>query len=157
MACTVAVAFEFALAEPKLFDAVTVTRSRLPTSAVTIVYRRAFAPPIAPQFAALESHRSHWYLNDVGELCQLPFEALRIDPSRAVPEMPGSAASVGALPRAATTPVAADVAATAPAAPPKPASSAASMVHCAINWKFEAPRERRTAVSFSRATALVVR
>ena len=68
MACTVAVAFEFALAEPKLFDAVTVTRSRLPTSAVTIVYRRAFAPPIAPQFAALESHRSHWYLNDVGDL-----------------------------------------------------------------------------------------
>ena len=32
-----------------------------------------------------------------------------------MPEIPGSAASVGALPRAATTPVAADVAATAPA------------------------------------------
>ena len=57
---TAPVAFDVDLPVPKAFDAVTVTRSRRPTSAVAIVYCREFAPAIGAQFAAFASQRSHW-------------------------------------------------------------------------------------------------
>ena len=58
---TTPVAFDVDLPAPKALDAVTVTRSRRPTSPVAIVYCREFAPGIGAQFAAFASQRSHSY------------------------------------------------------------------------------------------------
>ena len=65
-ACTTAVAFEVALAEPSEFAAVTRTRSRCPTSACRTVYRLKVAPEIAVQPSPLPplplaGQRSHRY------------------------------------------------------------------------------------------------
>src|SRR4051794_21242799 len=46
VAWTAPVAFEVDEPEPNVFDAVTATRRRRPTSPVAIVYWREFAPPI---------------------------------------------------------------------------------------------------------------
>jgi hypothetical protein len=58
-ACTTDVAFDVAELEPSLFDAVTRTRSRFPTSAPPAVYRMFVAPAIAPHPPPAELHRSH--------------------------------------------------------------------------------------------------
>jgi hypothetical protein len=56
---TTAVCAEAAAAEPLRFDAVTITRRVLPTSAVESAFVELVAPPIALQPAPVESHRSH--------------------------------------------------------------------------------------------------
>ena len=54
------------LTEPKLFDAVTRTRSVWPTSAVRTPYDSAIAPPMSEQFRPPVSQRCHWKANLVG-------------------------------------------------------------------------------------------
>ena len=46
--------------DPPVFDAVTVTRSLLPTSAEASPYCAAEAPATEAQFAPAESQRFHW-------------------------------------------------------------------------------------------------
>src|SRR4051794_13126956 len=66
---TTPVAFETATApSPALFDAVTATRSVLPTSAEATAYVLAFARAIAEQLFPAESQRRHSYANDVAPL-----------------------------------------------------------------------------------------
>jgi hypothetical protein len=66
------VAPEVAELEPSLFDAVTLTRNRCPTSELPAVYRRFVAAAIAPHAPPAELQRSHWYANEVGAFRQLP-------------------------------------------------------------------------------------
>jgi hypothetical protein len=47
------------------------------------------APEIPAQFAPVLSHRSHWYLNDVGVFDHCPALAVRVRPERAEPEIVG--------------------------------------------------------------------
>jgi hypothetical protein len=58
---TSAVGSEFAVPEPLLFDAVTATRSVLPTSPAVGEYVELVAPPIELQPFPELSQRSHWY------------------------------------------------------------------------------------------------
>jgi len=55
-----AVGSEVAVAVPKLFVAVTATRSRDPMSSDDGVYVNEVAPAMSLQFAPLESQRRHW-------------------------------------------------------------------------------------------------
>jgi hypothetical protein len=57
---TTAVAALVANAEPDAFDAVTVTRIVLPTSAAPSVYCWVVLPETGAQFAPDVSHRLHW-------------------------------------------------------------------------------------------------
>src|SRR5581483_2740089 len=58
-AVTTAVGSEVAVASPASFEAVTVTRTVLPTSSERRTYARVVAPAIGAQRPA--SQRSHWY------------------------------------------------------------------------------------------------
>jgi len=51
---------ESADAEPPPFEAVTLTRSVAPTSALATVYVEAFAPEIDVHALPAASHRRHW-------------------------------------------------------------------------------------------------
>ena len=58
----------------------------------------AVAPEMSEQFEPALLQRRHWYAYEVGELDQEPFEAVRVRPCPAVPEMVGRAVLRGALP-----------------------------------------------------------
>ena len=93
---TAVVAAEVADAEPAAFAAVTVARSRRPTSAVCAVYDEPLAPEIGWQLFPAESHRSHWYVNVIGAVpLQLPLLVESDLPTRAGPVIDGSAVLVG--------------------------------------------------------------
>src|SRR5262249_4261457 len=62
LAVTTFVAFESALAEPTLLDAVTRTRRRCPTSSAEMVRAADVSPLICAQLLPRESQRNHWYL-----------------------------------------------------------------------------------------------
>ena len=53
---------------------------------------------MSEQFAPELSQRRHWYAYEVGELDQEPFEAVRVWPCRAVPEIVGGEVSPGGRP-----------------------------------------------------------
>jgi hypothetical protein len=90
-----------AVALPSALIAVTSTLSACPTSPGTVLYVRSSAPAMSPHALPSIAHRCHWYANDVGLLLHVPFEAVSVDPSRAVPLIVGGAVFVGAaFPRA---------------------------------------------------------
>jgi hypothetical protein len=105
LAWTTSVGREVAVPDPELFVAVTMTRSRWPTSAAARVYRLLVAPPIGAQLPPAVSHRCHTYENDFGAFLQLPLLAVRTEPSVADPEIEGSDVFAGtALDTADPTP-----------------------------------------------------
>jgi hypothetical protein len=100
---TTAVAFEALVAVPEAFDAVTRTRNRRPTSADATTYVVEVAPPIAAQSDPVGlppelGQRTHWYAKEVGLLAQVPWLAVSLDPTTALPETTGSATLAGTEP-----------------------------------------------------------
>jgi hypothetical protein len=81
---------------PSALPAVTTTRTAWPTSPVTSVYVFSVAPVMSPQPAPALLQRCHWYVNVVGLPDQVPFDAVSVEPSRAVPLIVGAAVFVGA-------------------------------------------------------------
>jgi hypothetical protein len=94
---TVAVAFERADDDPSLFDAVTRTRSRLPTSFEVRTYVWSVAPEISAQLLPWVSHRLHRKSNEIGAVpVQEPVVAVRVEPFTVEPLMVGSVLTSGA-------------------------------------------------------------
>ena len=95
---TCAVPDESAVAVPASFVAVTRTRTTRPTSALVSVYVAPVAPAIGVQFAPPWSHRSHAYAKRIGVVpLQSPsLETVKVEPSRAVPEIAGAVRFAGA-------------------------------------------------------------
>src|SRR5215210_1427339 len=85
-----------AVARPSALMAVTSTLSACPTSPWTGLYVRSVAPAMSPHALPSIAHRCHWYVNDVGLLLHVPFEAVSVDPSPAVPLIVGGAVFAGA-------------------------------------------------------------
>ena len=92
---TAAVCADVAAVEPFRFEAVTITRRVLPTSAVESVFVDVVAPLLALQFAPAESHRSHWYANFKDFPCHVPVLAVRVVATTALPLIEGSVWSAG--------------------------------------------------------------
>jgi hypothetical protein len=97
-----------AVAEPKLFRAVTRTRILRPTSAAVSLNCALVALAIEAKvlpWAVFE--RSHWYVNVIGAApVQVPVLAAIVEPSTIEPDTAGALVFTGALPW--TTPVALD-------------------------------------------------
>ena len=74
---------------PSVFDAVTSTRSVCASSAATAVYVDFVAPVMSPHAVPSVAQRRHWYANVVGFPDHVPFEAVSVLPSLAVPLMVG--------------------------------------------------------------------
>lgn len=93
---TTGVAAEVAVAEPALFEAVTVTRMVEPTSAEAAAYVAAVAPEIGLQFPPELAQRTQPYECVIGvEPDQVPVEAASVCPTTGVPEIDGRAVDVG--------------------------------------------------------------
>jgi len=100
---TTAVAGEATLADPSRFDAVTVTRIVLPTSAVTSVYVAALAPAITAQAPPVASQRCQARPYASGPVpLNVPVVDVRIWPARALPVIVGSPVAAGAAALAGT-------------------------------------------------------
>jgi hypothetical protein len=92
---TTAVCADVAAVEPFRFEAVTITRMVLPTSAVESVFAEAVAPLLALQLPPAESQRSHWYANFKDFPCHVPVLAFRVVPTTALPLIRGAVRSAG--------------------------------------------------------------
>src|SRR3954463_6062378 len=99
---TPGVAFEFALAVPSAFDAITRERMRWPTSAPESTYVLRVSPGIVAQLAPFApppdaSQRSERYWNAIGVVpLQVPFVVVSVSPCTARPETTGSPVLCGA-------------------------------------------------------------
>jgi hypothetical protein len=82
--------------EPPAFDAVTTTRSVLPTSADVNANEAVVAPAIEAHELPLVSQRLHWYAYDVGLFDHEPFDADSVWPCCAVPLIVGRDVFTGA-------------------------------------------------------------
>src|SRR5262249_50485698 len=98
----VTVALEAAVDDPSAFDAVTRTRSRLPTSAEARTYAEVVAPPMVAQLEPSPlppegGQRTHWYAYVIGAVpVQVPVVAVSVEPSVVVPFVRGSTVFFGA-------------------------------------------------------------
>jgi hypothetical protein len=106
---TTSVGSDVAVPLPSAFVAVTSTRMVRETSAVASVYVSFVAPLMSPHAVPSVAQRLHWYANDVGLLLHVPFLAVSVPPSFAVPPIVGGLVLAGAASERAR--------ATAPAAP----------------------------------------
>jgi hypothetical protein len=97
--------FDVAEPLPPAFFAVTTTRRRWPTSAEERVYCLLLAPEIAAHPPPELSQRSQLYAYDVGEPVHVPSEAVRSEPSRAVPEIVGKLVFAGGATAVVVVPV----------------------------------------------------
>ena len=81
-----------------------VTRTRMVRPASVVVNRcvLAVAPAMFAQAAPLALQRCHWYWNAVGLLLHVPFCAVSVSPTRAVPEIVGAAVFAGGAAMAGT-------------------------------------------------------
>jgi hypothetical protein len=101
------------VAEPAPFVAVTRTRRRNPTSSAVSGYVLDVAPGTSVQLVPVASQRTHWYAYVAWEPLHVPGSAVRVCPSRGVPEIVGGAVLSGA---AGFTEAGAEVAVAFPAA-----------------------------------------
>ena len=93
---TTAVAAEVAVAEPAMFEAVTVTRMVEPASAEAAAYVADVAPEIGLQFPPELAQRTQPYECVIGvEPDHVPVEAESVCPTTGVPEIDGRAVDVG--------------------------------------------------------------
>ena len=88
---------EVADVDPLVPDAVTRTRSRMPTSAATTLYDDAVAPEMSAQTFPSGSQRSHWYAKLVAEPPNVPVDENSVPPWAALPVITGRAVFVGAV------------------------------------------------------------
>ena len=110
--CATPVGADVAAREPPAFLAVTITRTDRFTSAAVTAYVRLVAPATLPQFPPFESQRCHWYVYAIGSVpAQTPGFAVRVSPSRSVPEIVGIAVFCGLLARRPIVPVFTDASA----------------------------------------------
>ena len=86
------VAFEVAVPDPPELTAVTRTRSRRSTSVLVATYVFEVAPEMEEhEDSAVVVQRCHWYEKVIGcEPDQVPLPAVRVRPTRRVPEIVGS-------------------------------------------------------------------
>src|SRR5947209_10045891 len=89
--CTGSVRSDIAVDVPPAFFAVTCTRRRSPSSTITTSYVLLVAPKIAVQLVPSRSHRSHWYVNDVGLPLHVPLSVVSVWPTWALPVITGLA------------------------------------------------------------------
>jgi hypothetical protein len=92
---TAAVCADVAAVEPFRFEAVTITRRVLPTSAVESVFEEPDALLLALQLPPAELHRSHWYANFKDFPCHVPGLAVRVLATIALPLIEGGVWSAG--------------------------------------------------------------
>ena len=88
-AATTAVCADVAAVEPFRLEAVTITRSVLPPSALESVFVDPVAPLMPLQPAPAESHRSHWYANFNPFPCHVPLLAVSVFGTTALPAIEG--------------------------------------------------------------------
>jgi hypothetical protein len=93
---TTSVGSDVAVALPSVFDAVTATRSVLPTSVLPGEYVCFVAPVMSPQTLPSEEQRRHWYAKAAGVFVQVPFDPVRVASSFAEPLIWGTALFSGA-------------------------------------------------------------
>src|SRR5262245_45482784 len=113
------VGLDATVAEPAVFEAVTRMRRRAPASLAETTYDWVVAPEIAAQFEPsdrppFDGQRTHWYANAVGPFRHAPWEAVSVDPTRAVPAIAGSPVLRGRAAAAGTSAVGFDAAVAAP-------------------------------------------
>src|SRR5262249_23497120 len=112
---TTAVGSEYAVVEPTPFDAVTAPRRRWPTSSWPGAYDFDVAPAMSAQPVPLPSQRCQTYVNEIGFApLQPPSLSVSLEPAAEVPLTVGALVLAGALPGAATTAEAPEVAVAEP-------------------------------------------
>ena len=80
---------EFAVSLPSALDAVTSTRTVLPTSAEVSLYDFDVAPAMSAHAAPLLEQRCHWYAYAVGLFAHEPFPAVTVSPTWNLPSIVG--------------------------------------------------------------------
>ena len=88
---TTGVCADVAAVDPFRFEAVTITRTVLPTREFERVVVEAVAPVIKLQLAPAESHRSHWKANFKPFPCHVPVLAVMVFGTTALPLIEGGA------------------------------------------------------------------
>jgi hypothetical protein len=90
-----------AVVEPSALEAVTRTRRVEPASAAAMMYAWVVAPPMTAQSEPSGSppdagQRTHWNANPVGLSLHVPWVAVSVEPTVAVPDTAGSVVLTGA-------------------------------------------------------------
>jgi hypothetical protein len=108
-------------AEPASLRAVTITRSRLPTSSGVGTYWSAVAPSMSVQSPPSASHRCHWNVRRIGSVpVHVPYSMWSVAPSVAGPVMVAGevlCGGAGAAGRASTAAVGSEAALSVPPGP----------------------------------------